>query len=98
MERINQQLYSVSAFHITRSELELLGISTPRFAYRAYLTPTSFTNLRRLKVIAAEIQATHADEKLKSRLLAGMQDKLFMDGRLPIGKASTPPRLCNPDL
>ena len=59
---------------ITRSELELLGISTPRFAYRAYLTSRSFTNLRRLKVIETEIQTTHADEKLKNQLLDGIKN------------------------
>jgi hypothetical protein len=52
---------------IARSEAELLGISSPRFAIRVYLKQGSFVNIRRRKVTARQIRNTY-DEDLADSL------------------------------
>lgn len=47
---------------IARSEAELLGISSPRFAIRVYLGLNSFVNIRRRKITAHQIRKTHPKE------------------------------------
>jgi len=41
---------------VARSEAELLGMSVPRFAYRAYLGPDSFINMRRMKLFLERLR------------------------------------------
>lgn len=48
---------------IARSEAELLGISSPRFAIRVYIGKASFVNIRRRKITARQIRKTY-DEKI----------------------------------
>lgn len=45
---------------ITRSEAELLGVSSPRFAVRVYLTDESFVNARRRQRLARAVESVHA--------------------------------------
>lgn len=58
--------YRIAPSLTTRSECELLGLSAPRFAIRAYVTDSSsgvphpvFFNLRRLRWLANAIEQTH---------------------------------------
>lgn len=59
---------------ITRSEAELLGIASPRFAIRVYLLQGSFANIRRRKVTARQIRKTY-DEALADHLQGLTEDK-----------------------
>jgi len=52
---------------IARSEAELLGISSPRFAIRVHLQQGSFANIRRRRVTARQIRMTY-DEVLADNL------------------------------
>jgi hypothetical protein len=52
---------------IARSEAELLGISSPRFAIRVHLQQGSFANIRRRRVTARQIRITY-DEVLADNL------------------------------
>jgi hypothetical protein len=47
---------------IARSEAELLGISSPRFAIRVYVGLNGFVNIRRRKITAHQIRKTHTKE------------------------------------
>jgi hypothetical protein len=59
---------------ILRSEAELFGVSTPRFAVRIYFGKYGFVNCRRLRQLAEEILFCHqghgVDPDLKKRLSA----------------------------
>ena len=52
---------------IARSEAELLGISSPRFAIRVHLQQGSFANIRRRRVTSRQIRMTY-DEVLADNL------------------------------
>lgn len=54
---------------IARSEAELLGISSPRFAIRVYLKNGSFANIRRRRTTARQIRKTYS-ESMADHLLA----------------------------
>ena len=59
---------------IVRSEAELFGISSPRFAFRAYLTQESFVNIRRSEVLKGMIKtALASDREVQKRLEASFQ-------------------------
>lgn len=60
---------------IARSEAELLAISSPRFAIRAYLNKHSFVNMRRRKVAATAIRRSYDSVSVGERLAADFERK-----------------------
>ena len=63
--------YRIAPSIVVRSETELLGITSPRFAIRAYLASNSFTNIRRRKVTRNQIRQAHTG-KLAEELIASI--------------------------
>lgn len=61
---------------IARSEAELLGISSPRFAIRVHLQQGSFANIRRRRVTSRQIRMTY-DEVLADNLQELTETKRF---------------------
>jgi hypothetical protein len=81
---LRQWLYDDSEFDptprtapsiITRSEAELFGVSSPRFAVRAYLTKNSFVNIRRRSVLRNMVKLTFHDEDTLERLSQALSKK-----------------------
>lgn len=61
--------YSFRPSIILRSEAELLAVSSPRFAIRAYLTKHSFVNARRLKSLKRAIRTSYFAGKLCAQIV-----------------------------
>jgi hypothetical protein len=59
---------------ILRSEAELFGVSSPRFAVRLFLNEKSFVNCRRRRQLAGEILLCHGERLLSEGLPAGLED------------------------
>jgi hypothetical protein len=62
-EEDTQIRYRFAPSIILRSEAELFGVSSPRFAVRCYLTEKSFVNGRRRDQLATEIMLCHGTER-----------------------------------
>ena len=62
---------------IVRSEAELFGVSSPRFAIRAYLSDRSFVNIRRNKVLQQMIGETIKNGQSKQQLLKELKRPEF---------------------
>lgn len=60
---------------IARSEAELLGISSPRFAIRVYVGRNSFVNIRRRKITVYQIRNTHSEEIADALLASNNANK-----------------------
>lgn len=58
---------------ILRSEAELLGVSSPRFAVRAKLSLNSFVNVRRREELARSVMAAYEDSDLD---LASLHERI----------------------
>ncbi len=62
---------------IVRSEAELFGVSSPRFAIRAYLTDRSFVNIRRNSVLQRMIVGAVKDPDVRDGLVSDLQRHEF---------------------
>jgi hypothetical protein len=59
---------------IARSESELLGISSPRFAFRAYIHRVGFVTIRRRRCTHDRIFALHGDKEYLPDLISRVSD------------------------
>ena len=62
---------------IIRSEAELFGVSSPRFAIRAYLTENSFVNIRRNLVLRKMIGETIKNATVREDLIKDLEQHDF---------------------
>lgn len=70
----NEITIRVAPSIIARSESELLGISSPRFAFRAYLGVNGFVSIRRRKCIERHMQAAHGTSEFALDLIDSAAD------------------------
>lgn len=76
---------------IVRSEAELFGISSPRFAIRAYVSEHGFVNIRRKTVFEKMIRSTFREQAICDQLLGSFKGTYHV--WIADSLLETPPRL-----
>lgn len=76
-QKFSELRFRLAPSIVVRSEAELFGVSSPRFAIRAYLTENSFVNIRRNAVLQDMIYEAVKDDDVRDELIADLAKHEF---------------------